>query len=116
MEPGLGGSGGRQLDRDQGEQGGALLCRRGGRADRAAGWQVAAETAAYREFARSCRIGSIPGEVLACALPSRGRTFSKRPQYPSQASSGPLGRGTRNHFSNMRNRATGTATPTPKAL
>ena len=32
----------------------------------------------------------------------------KERQYPSHASNGPFGKGTRNHFSNMKNRTIGT--------
>ena len=72
------------------------------------------------------RLGDVE-DCAACAVPQGcqpGRRIAPaarrgprcRPQYPSHASSGPFGKGTRNHFSNMKNRANGTKTDTPSAL
>lgn len=44
------------------------------------------------------------------------RRCAVRAQKPSQASTGPFGKGTRNHFSNMKNSASGTATPMASAF
>ena len=50
------------------------------------------------------------------ACVARPRPAARASICRSHASSGPFGNGTRNHFSNMKNRTTGTKTPTPIAL